>query len=104
MVGVCICEHHGRAGLADVCIHVAEAVSSGSPTHDIVSARFRMGRFSNQQDAEVIFTLSYCQACAMDHGFPTSDSDLFEGAWERVVAGDKFTGVCGQCLREAIKR
>jgi hypothetical protein len=62
-----------------------------------------MGRFGNHQDAEVIFTLSYCRACAMDHGFPTSDSDLLEGAWERVVAGDKFTGVCGQCLREAIK-
>jgi hypothetical protein len=26
MVGVCICEHHGRAGLADVCIHIHEAV------------------------------------------------------------------------------
>lgn len=100
MVGVIICGHHGRAGLADVCIHVAEAVSSGSRAHDLVSARFRMGNFGNQQDAEMIFTLSYCHACAMDHDFPTRNSDLPEAAWEAIFARGQFTGVCSECLKD----
>ena len=59
MVGVCICEHHGRAALADVCIYIHEAVDQRSRAHNVVSARFRMGNFGGQQHAEVIFTLFF---------------------------------------------
>ena len=104
MVGVCICEHHGRAGLADVCIHVAEAVSSGSGAHDVVSARIRMGSFGNQQDAEMILTFIYCHACAIQHGLPNHDSDLPEDVSDAVFAEGEFTGVCGECLDQAMKR
>ena len=101
MVGVYICEHHGRAGLADVCIHVAEAVSSGSQAHDVVSAHLRITNFGNQA-AEMILTLSYCHSCATDYGFPTRNSELQEAALEAVLTRGQFTGVCRECLNDVM--
>lgn len=101
MVGVCTCEQHGRAGLADVCVHVAEAVSAQSRVPDVVSASFRMGRFGSQADAEIVLMLTYCLMCARDHGFPTHNCNLPETEWEDVFGKGQFTGVCADCLKEA---
>ena len=101
MIGVYLCEDHGRAGLADVCIHIAEAVSSRSPTPDVVSVKFQMGNFGNQREAAVILVLNYCRLCAVDHGFPTQDCELPGEAWEVVSKRGQFTGVCGACLKVA---
>ena len=102
MVGICICEQHGRAGLADVCIHIAEAVTLRSRTNNVVSIRFKMGHFANQVDAEVILVLTYCPNCAEDYGFPTANCELTDSDWEEFARGGQFTGVCAECLKEVI--
>jgi len=68
MVGVCFCEHHGRAALADVFIFMKQLPGDREHTTSFqsVSVRFRMGNFGRQQDAGVIFTLSYCASCATE--------------------------------------
>ena len=100
MVGVCICEHHGRAGLADVCIHIHEAVTSRSGAHNVVTARFKVGNLGNQQDTDVIFTLFYCATCATEYGFPTSNCELPEADWEEFDTRGQFTAVCYECMKE----
>ncbi len=102
MVGVCICEHHGRAGLADVCIHIHEAVSTGSRMSDVFSASFRMGNFNNREGAEIVFTLNYCRKCATTHGLPTHNCEFPEANWEGLENKSQFTGVCGECLKDLI--
>ena len=95
-----MCERHGRAGLADVCIHIGEAVSLRSRLNDVVSASFNMGNFANEEDAQMILVFTYCQPCAETYGFPERSCELPGANWDEMSTRGQFTGVCAECLNE----
>ena len=102
MVGVCLCERHGRAGLADVCHHIALAVSSRVTPPEVITAEFNFGDFAGIPDAPMILSLRYCQSCVEDFGFPPESRELPDTEFDTMAGKGLFTGTCASCLREAI--
>jgi hypothetical protein len=102
MVGICICKRHGRAGLADVCQHIARDVSARVSPAEIISARFDLGTFAGITDAPMVLTLHYCRACAGDYRFPPESGELPEEELEAMWESGPFRGACDHCLYEVI--
>jgi hypothetical protein len=102
MVGVCICERHGRAGLADVCHHITLAVSANMTPPEVITAKFNFGNFAGIPDAPMIFLLQYCQSCVADFGFPPESCELPDIEFDTMTGRGLFTGTCASCLLEAI--
>jgi hypothetical protein len=102
MVGICICEHHGRVGLADVCHHIALALAARATPPEIIIAKFNFGKFAGIPDAPMIFLLQYCRSCAEDFSFPPVSRELPDTEFDMMAGRGLFTGTCASCLREAI--
>jgi hypothetical protein len=102
MVGVCMCERHGRAGLADVCYHIALAVSTRVTPPEVIIAEFNFGNLAGIPDAPMIFLLKYCRSCVEDFGFPPESRELPDAEFDTMVGEGLSTGTCASCLREAI--
>ena len=102
MVGICICERHGRAGLADVCEHLALAVSSRSTPPQVITIKFNFGEFAAMPGADMVLMNMYCRNCAEEFGFPPSSGDLPASEWQPMIEAGRFTGLCSTCLSDAV--
>ena len=102
MVGICICERHGRSGLDDVCEHIALAVSSRATPPRLITIKFDFGEFAGKADAHMILSIIYCPTCAEEFGFPLSDGELPEAEWQPMTQRGRFTGACASCLSDAV--
>lgn len=103
MVGICICERHGRTGLADVCEHLTLAVSSRTAPPQVITIKFNCGEFAGKPDAHMVLSIMYCPSCAEEFGFPLSDGELPETEWQPMTERGRFTGACSSCLSEVIE-
>jgi hypothetical protein len=90
------CTHHGRAGRARVCEHVAAQVAAREPAP--VAARVDVFPPPDSDELNLgapLLRAWYCRACAEERRLPA------RSRVEGQVADERLTSVCAACLDEA---
>lgn len=98
-MGLTICKHHGKNGIAITCVHVARAIDEQDPIDGLIEAVF-----PDQDDIpesfRMDFVLYYCRSCASDYGFPNQSKVIRSERMNSIYDSEKFVAVCASCFRE----
>ena len=97
-MGVCVCEYHGKTGIAFVCSHIKKDIQNRTKSKAAVKANFPV-QLDAEEKYQANLVLKYCFACVAEYDFPNTDCIISEAEFDSMYAKN-FTTACHKCFKE----